>query len=69
MSTSLGVFRHEVARTDLPRKNLNEKTSAYLIVRELGERGSLTSSSEERRVLACAIFFLDFFVETRSIVT
>ena len=28
VSTSLGVFRHEVARTDLPRKNLNEKTSA-----------------------------------------
>ena len=37
MSTSFGVFRHEVARTDLPRKNLNEKTSAYMIVRELGE--------------------------------
>ena len=37
VSTSLGVFRHEVARTDLPRKNLNEKTSAYTIVRELGE--------------------------------
>ena len=28
VSTSLEVFRHEVARTDLPRKNLNEKTSA-----------------------------------------
>ena len=68
MSTSLGVFRHEVARTDLPRKNLNEKTSAYMIVRELGERGS-SSSSEESRVLACAIFFFGFFVETRSIVT
>ena len=50
-------------------KNLNEKTSAYMIVRELGERGS-SSSSEESRVLACAIyFFLDFFVETHSIVT
>ena len=61
MSTSLGVFRHEVARTDLPRKNLNEKTSAYMIVRELGERGS-SSSREESRVLACAIyFFFDFF--------
>ena len=59
MSTSLGVFRHEVARTDLPRKNLNEKTSAYMIVRELGERGS-SSSSEESRVLACAIFFWIF---------
>ena len=59
MSASLGVFRHEVARTDLPRKNLNEKTSAYMIVRELGERGS-SSSSEESRVLACAIFFLIF---------
>ena len=58
MSTSLGVFRHEVA-TDLPRKNLNEKTSAYMIVRELGERGS-SSSSEESRVLACAIFFCIF---------
>ena len=68
MSTSLGVFRHEVAKTALPRKNLNEKTSASMIVRELGERGS-SSSSEESRVLACAIFFLDFFVETRSIVT
>ena len=45
--------------TDLPRKNLNEKTSAYMIVRELGERGS-SSSSEESRVLACAIFFFDF---------
>ena len=33
VSTSLGVFRHEVAPTDLPRKNLNEKTSAYMIVR------------------------------------
>ena len=60
MSTSLGVFRHEVARTDLPRKNLNEKTSAYMIVRELGERGS-SSSSEESRVLACAILFFGFF--------
>ena len=59
-STSLGVFRHEVARTDLPRKNLNEKTSAYMIVRELGERGS-SSSSEESRVLACAIFFFLIF--------
>ena len=68
MSTSLGVFRHEVARTDLPRENLNEKTSAHMIVRQLGERGS-SSSSEESRVLACASFFLDFFVETRSIVT
>ena len=69
MSTSLGVFRHEVARTDLPRKNLNEKTSAYMIVRELGERGS-SSSSEENRVLACAIFlFFYLFVETPSIVT
>ena len=58
MSTSLGVFRHEVARTDLPRKNLNEKTSADMIVRQLGERGS---SSEESRLLTCAIFFLDFF--------
>ena len=28
VSTSLGVFRHEVAQTALPRKNLNEKTSA-----------------------------------------
>ena len=55
MSTSLGVFRHEVARTDLPRKNLNEKTSAYMIVRVLGEQGS--SSCEESRVLAFAIFF------------
>ena len=51
---SLGVFRYEVARTDLPRKNLNEKTSAYMTVRQLGERGS---SSEESHVLACAIFF------------
>ena len=59
VSTSLGVFRHEVARTDLPRKNLNEKTSAYMIVRELGERGS-SSSSEENRVLARAIFFKFF---------
>ena len=59
VSTSLGVFRREVARTDLPRKNLNEKTSAYMIVRELGERVS-SSSSEESRVLACAIFFFDF---------
>ena len=65
----MGVFRHEVAQTDLPGKNLNEKTSTYMIVRELGERGS-SSSSEESRVLACAIFvFLDFLVETRSIVT
>ena len=32
-----------------------------MIVRELGERGS-SSSSEESRVLACAIFFLDFFL-------
>ena len=61
MSTSLGVFRHEVARTDLPRKNLNEKTSAYMIVRELGERGS-SSSSEENRVLARAIFVCFFFL-------
>ena len=60
MSTSLGVFCREVARTDLPRKNLNERTSAYMIVRELGERGS-SSSCEESSVLACAIFFLDFF--------
>ena len=66
MSTSLGVFRHEVARADLPRKNLNEKTSADTIVRQLGERGS---SSEESRVLACAIYFVGFFVETCSIVT
>ena len=64
MSMSLGVFRHEVARTDLPGK----KTSAYMIVRELGERGS-SSSSEEIRVLACVTFFGFFFVETRSIVT
>ena len=28
VSTSLGVFRHEVAQSALPRKNLNEKTSA-----------------------------------------
>ena len=68
MSTSLGVFRHKVARTDLPKENLNEKTSAYMIVRELGKRGS-SSSSEESCVLACAIFFWIFFVETRSIVT
>ena len=68
MSTSLGVFRHKVAQTALPRKNLNEKTSAYKIVRELGERGS-SSSSEESCVLSCAIFFWIFFVETRSIVT
>ena len=54
------------AWTDLPRKNLNEKTTAYMIVCQLGERGS---SSEESRVLACAIFFLEFFVETRPIVT
>ena len=48
-------------------KNLNEKTSAYMMVRQLGERGS---SSEESRVLACANFFVGFsFVETRSIVT
>ena len=60
MSTILGVFRHEVARTDLPGKNLNEKTSAYMIVRELGERGSSSSSSEESRLLACAIFSFDF---------
>ena len=60
MSTSLGVSRHEVAQTDLPRKNQNEMTSAYMIVRELGERGS-SSSGEESCVLACAIFFLDFF--------
>ena len=58
-----------MARTDLPGKNLNEKASAYMIVRELGERGS-SSSSEESCVLACAIiFFFGFFVETRSIVT
>ena len=56
MSTSSGVFRHEVARTDLPGKNLKEKASAYMIVCELGERGS-SGSSEESRVLACAIFF------------
>ena len=61
MSTSLGVFRHEVAWTDLPRKNLNEKTSAYMIVRELGERGS-SSLSEESPVLACAIFFFWIFL-------
>ena len=61
-----GSFHQEVARTDLPRINLNENTSTYMIVRELGERGSSTSS-EESRVLACAIF-LDFFVQTRSIV-
>ena len=60
MSTSLGVFRHEVARTDLPRKYLTEKTSAYVIVRELGERGS-SSSSEQSRVLACAIFLFLIF--------
>ena len=36
-----------------------EKTSAYMIVRELGKRGS-SSSSEESRVLAGAIFFFDF---------
>ena len=61
MSTSLGVFRHEVAWTDLPRKNLNEKTSVYMIVRELGERGP-SSSSEQSRVLACAIFFIFYFL-------
>ena len=61
VSTSLGVFRHEGARTDLPRKNLNEKTSAYMIVRELGERGS-SSSSEQSRVLACAILFFWIFL-------
>ena len=33
VSLSLGVLRHEVAQTDLPRKNLNERTSAYLIER------------------------------------
>ena len=59
MSTSLGVFRHEVAQTALPRKNLNKKTSAQMIVRELGERG-YSSSSEESRVLARAIFFWIF---------
>ena len=32
-----------------------------MIVRELGERGS-SSSSEESRVLACAIFFFGFFL-------
>ena len=61
VSTSLGVFHHEVARTDLPRKNLNEKTSVYVIVRELGERGS-SSSNEESRVLARAIFFFWIFL-------
>ena len=59
VSTSLGIFRHEVARTDLPRRNLNEKTSAYMIVCEFGEQGS-SSSSEESRVLACTIFFWIF---------
>ena len=40
-------------------KKLNEKTSAYMIVGELSERGS-SSSSEESRVLACSIFFWIF---------
>ena len=57
VSTSMGVFRHEVAQTDLTRKNLNEKASAYMIVRPLGKRGS---SSEGSPVLACAIFFWIF---------
>ena len=62
VSTSLGVFRHEVAQTALPRKNLNKKTSAYMIVRELGERGS-SSSSEESRVYVCLRhFFFGFFL-------
>ena len=58
VSTSLGVFRHEVARTDLPRKNLNERHQLTWSFVSLAERGS---SSEESRMLACAIFFLDFF--------
>ena len=45
MSTSLGVFRHEVARTDLPRRNLNEKTSAYMIVRGASCKGVFRISS------------------------
>ena len=44
---------------DLPGINLNEKTSASMIVRQLGERGS---SSEESRLVSCEIFyFFDFF--------
>ena len=39
-----------------------------MIVRELGERGSL-SSSEKAMCWPAPFFFLDFFVETRSIVT
>ena len=43
MSTSLGVFRHEVARTGLPRKNLNEKTR--------GKTNLNFSESESFRIL------------------
>ena len=42
------------------RENLNEKTSAYMIPRQLGKRGS---SDEEGRVLAYASFF--FFLICR----
>ena len=62
MSTSLGVFRHEVAQTALPRKNLNEKTSAYMIVRELGERGSSSSSEESRVYVGLRHFFFGYFL-------
>ena len=65
VSTSLGVFCHEVAWTDLPRKNLYKKTSANIFIRQLHKRGS---ASEESRVLAYATFFISF-VETHLIVT
>ena len=62
MSASLGVFRHEVARTDLPIKEPKRKDISNTIVRQLGEHGS---SSEG----PAPFFFQIIFVDTRSIVT
>ena len=66
MSASLGVFRHEVARNDLPRKKPKRIDIGNMIVRQLGERGS---SSEESCVWPAPFFLWIFFVDTRSIVT
>ena len=60
MSTSLGVFRREVARTDLPRKNLNEKTSAYMTFVSLANE-ALQVQVKKAVCWPAPFFFFGFF--------
>ena len=69
VSTSLGVFRHEVARTDLPRKKPKRKDIS-LHDRSWAWRTRLFKFKWRKPCVGLHhFFFFWFFVETRSIVT